>query len=512
MLYSGPLLYPLMQLSRVRPGCIVLHKQNGFVTAKELLQKSIHIAATLQAKGFKHNDTAVLAAKPGEELLEIMYALIMLKGKIAIIDPEMGKENYASKMKQLRPQWMFIDSRLLLLQEHPFLKWLLLKFKRTLPDITLLNGTKLVTVGRQLPIFQRHVSFQSILKYPLAATPELFYTPGSSESVIVYTSGTLQIPKGVIHTARSLEASIVALGKLFDHNSNAIVGAYLPHFLLLGIAAGLPVKLMDPALRAKAKISWLKKESVGILFGPPSDYLPMIQYCETNNKVLPDCLQHIMIGSAPVHTLFLKRLINVLPGHTKITCTYGMTENLLVATIDGRQKALYSGKGDIVGKLAEGVSIAFARDGEILVKSSQLFCRYYHEESGNEWHATGDLGTTDEEGNIILLGRKKQMIIRGNMNIYPALYENTIKHIKGIDEAALVGIYCDNIHDEKLYLALEGSDINVRQVKKQLAYGRHSIDTAALPDKIIKMNIPRKGRQQKIDRAGIIEYIKKNGL
>jgi len=59
---------------------------------------------------------------------------------------------------------------------------------------------------------------------------------------------------------------------------------------------------------------------------------------------------------------------------------------------------------------------------------------------------------------------------------------------------------------------LEGSDINVRQVKKQLANGRNSIDTAALPDKIIKMNIPRKGRQQKIDRAGIIAYIKKNGL
>ena len=104
------------------------------------------------------------------------------------------------------------------------------------------------------------------------------------------------------------------------------------------------------------------------------------------------------------------------------------------------------------------------------------------------------------------------MIIRRNMNIYPALYENTIKQIKGVEEAAMVGIYCNNTHDEKVYLALEGKRINIPAVKKQLTQGRYSIDLEALPDRIIKMIIPRKGRQHKIDRAGIIDYIKKNRL
>jgi acyl-CoA synthetase (AMP-forming)/AMP-acid ligase II len=511
MLYSGPLLQPLLHLVKSSPEHIVLYNNDKRITAKDLLQKSINVASALLKKGFKENDVAVIAAQPGEEFLEIMYAIIMLKGKIAIIDPEMGKENYAAKMKQLQPQWMFIDSRLLLLQEHPFLKWALLRIKKTLPNITLVKGTRLVAVGKKLPALRKHISFSDLQKQ-IERAPEFIPDEGLSENLIIYTSGTLQTPKGVLHTAKNLAASIHALSNLFIKNKNAIVGTYLPHFMLLGIAAGLPVKLMKPDLSAKAKINFIQKENIGIVFGPPSDYMPLILFCEKNNEMLPQCLQHVMIGSAPVHILFLKRLIAVLPTQTQITCTYGMTENLLVSIIDGRQKILYKGEGDILGKPVEGLQIIIAEDGEILLRSPQMFSRYYHEESSDEWHHTGDLGKIDEDGNIILSGRKKEMIIRRNMNIYPALYENTIKHIEGIDEAAMVGMYDETLHDEKVYLAVEGNDINIHTIKKQLATGKHSIDKEALPDEIFKMTIPRKGRQNKIDRAAIIEYIKKNGL
>ena len=511
MLYSGPLLQPLLHLVKSSPEHIVLYNNDKSITAKDLLQKSINVASSLLKKDFKENDVAVIAAKPGEEFLEIMNAIIMLKGKIAIIDPEMGKENYAAKMKQLQPQWMFIDSRLLLLQEHPFLKWAILRIKKTLPNITLVKGTKLVAVGKKLPALRKHISF-AVLQKQVEKAPEFSHDEGLSENLIIYTSGTLQTPKGVMHTSKNLDASIQALSNLFIKNKNAVVGTYLPHFMLLGIAAGLPVKLMKPDLSAKAKINFIQKENIGIVFGPPSDYMPLIKYCENNNKMLPGCLQHVMVGSAPVHILFLKRLIAVLPMQTQITCTYGMTENLLVSTIDGRQKILYKGEGDIVGKPTNRIQITIAEDGEILLRSPQMFSRYYHEESGSEWHHTGDLGKINDNGDLILSGRKKEMIIRRNMNIYPALYENTIKHIEGIDEAAMIGIYDETLHDEKVYLAVEGNDINIHAIKKQLLNGIHSIDKEALPDEIFKMTIPRKGRQNKIDRAAIIEYIKKNRL
>lgn len=511
MLYSGPLLQPLLKLVESDPGFVVLYGDEGELTADQLLRESMQAAASLREQGFKEDDIAVIAAQPGAEFLQVFYAILLLRGKIAIIDPEMGRENYASKMKQLQPQWMFIDSRLLLLQEHPFLKWTLLKLVKKIPDIRLVAGMRLVSVGRWLPIVRRHLSFRKLRSKPheLSALTD----PGSiTENVITYTSGTLSTPKGVLHSSSSLSASIGSLCNLFAQEKGAIVGTYLPHFMLLGIAAGLPVKLMKADLPATQKMDFIRNESIGILFGPPSDYLPMIIQCEQAGQKLPESLQHVLIGSAPAHTSFLKRLMAVLPAHTRITCTYGMTENLLVAVIDGREKAGYMGEGDILGKPVAGVEIRIEEDGEILVKSPQLFSRYFHEQSRPEWHASGDLGKIDAEGNIILMGRKKEMIIRRNMNIYPALYENTIKHIKGIEEAAMVGIYNDDTHDEKVYLALEGSDINVASVKRQLAQGKHSIDAEAIPDEIITMTIPRKGRQNKIDRASIIDYIRRNKL
>ncbi len=511
MLYAGPLLKPLYHLVETQPSFPVLYRKNGNLTAKDLLQKSINLAVALKSKGYKENDVAVIAAQTGEEFLEIMYAIVMLKGIIAIIDPEMGRQNYEAKMRQLNPQWMFIDSRLLLLQEHPLLKAALLKFIKTLPNITLVGGCKLVAVGKWLPIIRKHLSLQQLIKKNIQ---QVQWTPddGKAETLIIYTSGTLSVPKGVFHTGENLAQSISSLGKLFTKNPQAIVGTYLPHFMLLGIAAGLPVKLMEQTLRADKKITWIRQENIGVIFGPPSDYLPMIHFCETNNLKMPTCLQHIMIGSAPVHTKFLQRLIAVLPPTTQVTCTYGMTENLLVATIDGREKLHLLQDGDVVGKPVQDVVIRIAEDGEIMVRSPQLFSRYYHEDSGKEWHASGDLGYLDNAGNIVLKGRKKEMIIRRNMNIYPALYENTIKNIKGIDEAAMVGIYDETLHDEKVYLALEGNNINIALVQKQLAAGKHSIDKEALPDHIFTMTIPRKGRQHKIDRQAIIDHIKKAGV
>jgi acyl-CoA synthetase (AMP-forming)/AMP-acid ligase II len=397
------------------------------------------------------------------------------------------------------------------LQEHPLLKAVLLRFVKKIPDIRLIKSMQLVAVGKWMPVFRKHLSLNK-LREQLHDDNLLADADAGTENVITYTSGTLSTPKGVLHSSASLSASIQALCTLFKKDQQAIVGAYLPHFLLLGIAAGLPVKLMKADLSATKKIDFIKKENIGILFGPPSDYLPMILHCEETDQLLPAVLQHVLIGSAPAHASFLKRLLAVLPSHTRVTCTYGMTENLLVAVIDGREKAGYAEEGDILGKPVQGIAIRIAEDGEILVRSPQLFSRYFHEQGRPDWHASGDLGRIDAEGNIVLMGRKKEMIIRRNMNIYPALYENTIKHIKGIDEAAMVGVYHDDIHDEKVYLALEGNSINISSVKKQLAQGKHSIDAEALPDVIFTMTIPRKGRQNKIDRNGIVDYIRKNDL
>ena len=129
-------------------------------------------------------------------------------------------------------------------------------------------------------------------------------------------------------------------------------------------------------------------------------------------------------------------------------------------------------------------------------------------DSRDEYHASGDLARTDENGNIVLMGRKKEMIIRSNTNIYPALYEGTIKKIPGIDEAAFVGIYNIDKEDEEVFLVVETSiNMTEKQLMDKISYGEFQVEKNALPDKILFMTIPRKGRQNKIDRARIKELI-----
>lgn len=506
-----PLLQSLLTLVGSHPDRIVLFDKGRGLKARELFERSQVVSCALAARGFSPKDTAVIATEPGSAFLVILYAIILLQGSVALIDPEMGRENYASKIQQLQPRWMFIDSRLLFLKKHRVLQFLLRKLGKKIPSLCIFPGSQLVTVGRKLPVLCRHIRFSDLENGPRYFSKTLQGTHESG-NIIIYTSGTLAVPKGVVHTGASLEASISILTHLLANQRQATVAATLPHFMLLGITAGLSVKMKDKKMTAAASLRWLDSEKIGILFGPPSDYLPLVHACESSNKRLPDSLEHILLGSAPVHPAFLKRLIRCLPAHTQITCTYGMTENLLLATVDGREKADYTGPGDLVGKCLPGVKIKIQEDGEILVHSAQQFSRYFHQDKASPWHATGDLGELDHRGNLVLYGRKKEMIIRRNMNIYPALYENTIKNMEGIEEAALVGVYDDVLQDEKVYLALEGSGLNIARIQSQLRQGKYSIDSEALPDHIFQMVIPRKGRQDKIDRFAVVEYIRKNVL
>ena len=101
------------------------------------------------------------------------------------------------------------------------------------------------------------------------------------------------------------------------------------------------------------------------------------------------------------------------------------------------------------------------------------------------------------------------MIIRRNLNIYPAIYEATINRIEGVTEAVLVGIYDDTIHDEKVYLVIEGTpNLTKNIILNQLKTGIYSIDNEALPDDILFMQLPRSGRQHKVNKGAIRDLIK----
>ncbi|MBX3239981.1 MAG: acyl--CoA ligase [Chitinophagaceae bacterium] len=499
--------YFIESLRSRHAGDILLFEGHKSIRAGQLFHSACCLANGLSGKGVKRGDKVVLVVKPGIEFLQIIYANMMLGTIVSIIDPEMGRENYLEKFRQFSPDHAFVDSKLLLLNEHPLLKMLVRKYKKSVPFFPNRYRGGLFTTGIWLPVFKKHTRVSALFKD--AGSRKHFEPVNEKEDFLVtYTSGTLTEPKGVVHSYCSISNSIRHLVHMLQNNKDRIIATHLPHYALLGISSGIQVYLWNNNMNAAQKIQYIAERNITTLLGPPSDFVPMIDHLKRNNLSFPACIKNIYLGSAPIYTSFLSKLAP-LAGDIKITCLYGMTENLLVTFQNGLEKLCYAADGDLVGAPFPGVNIEIAADGEVYISSDQLFSCYWKIEGlKNRRHATGDIGKLDPTGKLLLLGRKKDMMIRGNFNIYPALYEPTINKIKGVKEAVMIGIYNTQKEDEEIILVIDSeTKMDSAYVMKQLISGKYAIDKEAVPDKIVFMKIPHSGRQQKVDRKMLAQQL-----
>ncbi|MBU2643464.1 AMP-binding protein [bacterium] len=127
---------------------------------------------------------------------------------------------------------------------------------------------------------------------------------------------------------------------------------------------------------------------------------------------------------------------------------YGQTESCGVATMHYRDRVKFG----TIGEEAPGVEIKIAEDGEILIKGPTVFMGYFNnpektaETVVDGWLYTGDVGKFDEDGHLIIMDRKKDIIITaGGKNITPSEIENQLKFSPYINDAVVIG-------DQRKYL------------------------------------------------------------
>lgn len=516
MLYSN---FFIEKLAARAPESVALVEKNGTMfTCGQLYMDSLRLAAHLQKSGAKPRQRAVIAAEPSADFVRIIYAAMLLDWEIAIIDPEMGRENFKAKLDQFDPHWAFIDYRLLLLQEHPILRAFYFLKNPNGIYLPMRKGVRLVGVGNWLPILRGPLNLRKMCKTPIDI-PDLEASNPHLPFLITYTSGTLATPKGVVHSRATLAESITILADILRGATPQSLATHLPHYMLIGVNADIKIYLWDYKSAAVEKLEFIEKNKITTLFNPPADYLPLMKATAERvaihgkQAVLGKSLQHVLFGSAPVHVAFLEKIDRFLPENCRLTALYGMTENLLISMADGREKMERQDEGDWLGYPLPNVSLEIADDAEILLQSPQLFLGYFQLPERGAWHPTGDSGKRNADGSLTLIGRKKDMIIRRNFNLYPALYEPTINKIKGVTDCALIGVFDEKAHDEKVFLVVEKEEnhpLSISDLEKQIAQGRFAIDREALPDAVIFKKLPRKGRQNKIDKAALRSEFKIN--
>jgi acyl-CoA synthetase (AMP-forming)/AMP-acid ligase II len=186
-----------------------------------------------------------------------------------------------------------------------------------------------------------------------------------------------------------------------------------------------------------------------------------------------------------------------------------MTEILPVAIADGVAKLNAApGEGDDVGRLVPSVTARIV-DGELVLAGPGLARGYLAELPQHPLAElpTGDLASI-ADGRLTLLGRRKDMFIRGTQNVYPALYEPIIAGLPGVREAAMVGVP-DEIGDDRIVVIVvpdrwpdEGIVGRVERALPGL------VDAGVLPDRVVALpELPTSGRSRKVDRARLVELV-----
>ncbi len=152
-----------------------------------------------------------------------------------------------------------------------------------------------------------------------------------------------------------------------------------------------------------------------------------------------------MSGSAPLPAALFDEVAAATG--TRVLERYGMTETLMLVSnpVEGERRA------GTVGFPLPGVELAFAEDGEILVRGPNVFGGYWERPEVDRevftdsdlggtgpWFRTGDLGT-DEDGYLMIRGRSKELVISGGFNVYPAEVEDVLRAHPAVAEVAVAG-------------------------------------------------------------------------
>ena len=480
----------------------------------------VTVTSRLSDEGLREGDVALLAVRPGVEMILVMAALLRIGAIGTPIGIGVGPELFQRRMQVLAPTWVFGES-LVYAASSPALRWALRWRGLEVPGIGRLEARH-VLVGPRGSGAPRDSLRWSHLVEPRApgsgATPPAASTrlteptriphpDPSAPAIIVFTSGTTGSPKGVVHSGSSVASMLSLILEHLDVADGAIFSNQSVHSTVATLLAGAPTIIAPPVFHAGKWLADAERRGVTHAFLKPWDAFQLVERCERAKRLLPSRLRRIYLYSAPVTSPLLRRLHALGHGGLRCSSAYGMTEALPVAWVDSRERLAWSGEGDLVGRPPAGVETRVGETGTLLVRGPNVH-RGYLGRNPVEWHDTGDLARIAHDGSIVLLGRSKDMIIRDSFNIYPALYENTISRIPGVAACAMVGVADAESGEERVVLFVEPRARSsprkrralAQRVKRALRGGKHRIDCRAFPDQIVVVaRIPR-NRNRKVDR------------
>jgi len=287
-------------------------------------------------------------------------------------------------------------------------------------------------------------------------------------SILMYTSGTTSLPKGVMLSFRDFTAYVTANVEMADGTDRGVALVCVPFYHIAGTTAymtniwtGRKMIVMQQ-FEAKNWLELVQAEKVTHAFVVPTMMKQLLDEPSFSKTDLSS-LTNLAYGGAAMPIQVIRRAIDAFPKTVGFVNAYGQTETTSSLTVLGPNDHRLEGSAaevelklkrlNSIGKPLpdvevrvrdeEGKPLPAGQIGEIIIRTPRIMKGYAGRADDaalpDGWRATGDLGWLDEDGYVFFAGRKDDMIIRGGENIAPAEIEAVLMSHPAVDEVAVVG-------------------------------------------------------------------------
>lgn len=422
---------------------IVSLDQAKTLTFNQLEVESRKVADFMQCQGVKKNDKITLIAKNSIEAMIIFFGVLRYGAIINPINSDESPENIYKIIKRVKPEIILHDSEI---------------------DLeTILSGFNVLKFSDKEKSKYPFAPFFSLAR-ECRPCFEIPFGEKNDIAEILFTSGTTEDPKGVAISREALfymgEEVIekLALGpedRLLEYRSYSWASAQLLS-IISTMKSGTTLFFAKKFSRS-VFAQWLKKNNVTISSGVPAVINMLINKpIKITARDVPD-LKFITSSSAPLsvesHKAF-EKLYGV-----PINQMAGMTEaGWMMGNPPSKRKIGSVGppfkykKVHVINE--NGNHCKPGEIGELLISGKSMGLGYLNDEGGvdafpKEGFPTGDLGYIDEEGYVFITGRKKELIIRGGVNISPKEITDRILTLSSVKDAVIFGMP-DKIYGEEV--------------------------------------------------------------